>query len=115
MKTSSTFILAIATLVVVGFCYIASAKHEPKSASNSEALLDGPQVGTLAPDFTLPDVNGKPILLLSFLGHDIVLGFFCGCDRCEKAGKEIAKLQRQGKIKHFVAVVSLVPGAGAQF
>ena len=35
-----------------------------------------PEVGTLAPDFTLPDKDGNPVSLSSFRGKKVVLYFY---------------------------------------
>lgn len=78
--------------------------------SNSEE----PTVGSLAPDFVLYDARGHYFKLSSQKGHSVVLAFFCGCDRCQRAAQRISVLQRQDKFLAVVSVVALNP-EGAEY
>jgi peroxiredoxin len=44
--------------------------------SNTMQMARTPKVGEKAPDFTLPDINAKPISLHEFQGQKVVLAFF---------------------------------------
>jgi H+/Cl- antiporter ClcA len=57
-------VLAALSLVVVGFfLFITTAMSR-----DIPAAANAPKVGAQAPDFTLPDVNGKPVRLYDLLG-----------------------------------------------
>lgn len=60
--------------------------HQHAPAMEGKALNDPLNVGTKAPDFTLPDANGRPISLSDYRGKPVVLVFYPldwspGCSR----------------------------------
>ncbi len=71
--------------------------------ANSPELL----VGQSAPNFALPDLNGRTQTLSAQQGRTTALIFFCGCGRCHTAAKEIANQQRHGKLRSIVTVLAL--------
>ena len=59
------------------------------------------EVGMKAPEFTLPDKNGKLVSLSDFLGKKVVLYFYPkdntpGCTR-QAGGQSTEKARRQGR------------------
>jgi peroxiredoxin len=86
---------------------IAAAKTEPKAA-----IADA-KVGAPAPDFTLPDLDGKPITLSSFRGKLVVLEWFNpGCPFVKAShtkGSLVDTAARHGK----AGVVWLAVNSGA--
>jgi peroxiredoxin len=59
------------------------AAGTPSKASLA-ALPVGPAVGDRAPDFTLPDLQGKQVSLHQFLGHPVLLHFWAvDCTTCQ--------------------------------
>ena len=70
--------------------------------------LEAPQIGALAPDFTLKDVDGKAVRLADFRGKNpVFLNFWASwCPACRQEAPENEKLyQRLGpKGLKFVAV-----------
>jgi cytochrome c biogenesis protein CcmG/thiol:disulfide interchange protein DsbE len=70
------------------------------------------QVGDTAPDFSLPDINGKTVKLSDFAGKVVILDFFATwCPPCREEIPDFIKLQSEYKDKGFamvgVAIVSL--------
>jgi peroxiredoxin len=62
-------------------------------------------VGDKAPDFTLPTSRGNLYRLYAHPTDGLVLGVFCGCDRCRFAMSAVGRLQRTGRLLRFVGVV----------
>ena len=86
------------------------------SEQNADDPRDGgPKIGQMTPDFRLPDMEGNRHSLSDFRGKAMVLGFFCGCDRCYAAARKIAAEQKAGKLKNFIAVVALDPQGTMDF
>lgn len=100
------------------FSHIKDKHHENQGTSIAFSPGDstnGPDVGTLAPDFKLSNTRGLMYPLSSFRGHPLTLAFFCGCDRCHIAARKIATMQREGKLRSLVAVIALDPVATLAF
>ena len=63
--------------------------------------------GTQAPDFTLEDINGKPVTLSSFRGREVVLVFWASwCPDCRAEVPQLKALQAQANPEE-VAFVSV--------
>lgn len=72
--------------VIVSFCasllltigaYAQSAPAPSPTPAPTPAPYDKLKVGDMAPDFTLPDLTGKPVKLSEFRGkHNVVLAFY---------------------------------------
>lgn len=72
------------------FCFSASVRQAGDRTERSVRMLEA---GSIAPDFTLPDADGKPVSLHDFAGQKVVLYFYPkdstpGCTRqaCAFAG-----------------------------
>ena len=50
--------------------------YKTAPSMEGKAEKDGLQVGTPAPDFTLPDQNGRPVSLSDYRGKNVVLAFY---------------------------------------
>lgn len=82
-------------------------------SSAADASTNGPlvtptraKVGSVAPDFTLTGVDGKPVTLSSFRGRIVVLTFFASwCHPCEEDMPALEKAQRDNGNR--VAVVGV--------
>ncbi|MGZ4619346.1 MAG: peroxiredoxin [Frankiaceae bacterium] len=77
------------------------------------AESSGLPVGTVAPDFTLPDANGQPVSLSEFRGRPVVLVFYPldwspGCSRqLELYQQELAEFEARGAALVAVSVDSI--------
>jgi peroxiredoxin len=90
-------------------------KPDPKVASAAMSVSQafsggGPHSGMIAPDFTLPDVNGQAVSLSSMHGKTVVLNFWNRqCDACREQLQSIQKLyldKRQSNIAVITVVVN---------
>jgi peroxiredoxin len=74
-----------------------------------------PTVGSIAPDFTLSDYNGKVYRLSDYRGKKVLLNFFCGCGLCRvmarEWGKQFADLSRI----QLLAVANFSPATAVEF
>jgi peroxiredoxin len=74
--------------------------------AGTTAPPEGLLVGSPAPDFELPDLDGAPQTLAALRGKKVLLTFFnAGCGFCEQLAPELAKLPADGSEGRPVPVV----------
>jgi peroxiredoxin len=83
-----------------GLAQVAKSLEQPAAAQQGAApaaLLNKP-----APDFTLPDLSGKPVALSSFKGKWVLVDFWASwCPPCRAENPNVVKAFNQFKGKNF--------------
>jgi len=74
------------------------------------------EVGEKAPDFTLPDMDGKQVSLSEFSGKVVILDFFASwCPPCRQEVPDFIELEKEYSGKGFAMVgISLVNAGEAR-
>lgn len=84
--------IVVVTLVVAVMIFAGVRAHGPKPETISAAEAKGRQ----APDFTLQDLQGKPVKLSDFRGKAVLLNFWATfCGPCKVEMPWLVELQKQ--------------------
>lgn len=112
-RKTSTFVqlafIAAAAIAVYGF--VRAAQNDQRRASCTALCAMSPAYAgrnRLAPDFELPDLDGKPVKLSSFRGKTVILNFWTRtCRPCLDEMPAIADLARMLKSRDDVVVLTV--------
>ena len=67
--------------------------------------LEHVQIGQVAPDFTLPDTEGKSVSLQDFRGKYVLLDFWASwCPPCRRENPNVVKAFQENKDKNFTVL-----------
>jgi len=102
MKRSILVIVSCTVILFAGVTHWAA-----RDRVLSSPLKVGPDVGEVAPDFALNDLNRNRCVLSQQKEPSIPLMFFCGCPRCHAAARRIGALQRAQRLGPIMAVIAL--------
>ncbi len=86
--------------LVLGGCSKSKGEKAKSTQTSSSAQPSTPEQGnyTPAPDFTLPDLDGKPVKLSDFKGKVVILDFWATwCRPCVMEIPSFVKLQKKYK------------------
>ncbi len=109
-----SFVFFILLLIIISFVIkndtllANSSRKEPaqsQTKTGGDKLPDeiAPQTGFLAPDFTFPDMDGKPVSLSDFKGKVVFLNIWATwCGPCRIEMPDMEKLYQKFKKKDFV-------------
>ncbi len=96
-------------LIMNGFSNEVKKSDYYRHVSSLYFTLEATSSSKPAPDFTLPDVNGKHVSLSDFRGQTVLLDFWASwCGPCRKLSPDLVKLHKQFKDRDFTIVSASV-------
>lgn len=111
MKKFTQWIALIAILVLIGiavFSSINSSKKTSKSTSEVTEIKEYPEIGFLAPSFTLKGLDGQIHNLKQYRGKPVILNFWASwCGPCIEEAPNFAKLHSKYSKEVQILTVNL--------
>jgi len=112
MRKKINFVLLggiIVLVVALSISYLLSTEEAENASPESQAAAElpvKPEVGFLAPDFELTDLDGKVIRLSELRGQPVFINFWATwCPPCRQEMPDIQKAyEKYGKTVRFLAV-----------
>jgi peroxiredoxin len=108
----------IAAAALSVFAFVNAAKNDQRRAAcNALCKLQPAYAGwnRTAPDFTLPDMDGRPVQLSSYRGKTVFLNFWTKtCAPCLQEMPSIAELARITKGRSDIAVLTICTDEGPE-
>lgn len=105
------YALAVAMVIATGFWKIEKSREEPlrpmdkrtARADNKKASEKPPMEGLMAPDFTLPTLDGKEMKLSDYAGKIVFLNIWATwCPPCKEEMPSMQKLYEMMRGRDFV-------------
>ena len=99
-------ILSILIVITLGYVYLAKDSKEvsntenniSKEDTNSNKEAGVVEMGKIAPDFTLTDINGNDVTLSKLKGKKVMLNFWATwCPYCVKEMPDLNKIYNENK------------------
>jgi peroxiredoxin len=108
------FFILVAAVAVYSFVHAAQNDQRTTSCEAMCALRPAyAGQNRLAPDFELPDMNGKPVRLSSFRGKTVFLNFWTKtCQPCLEEMPALAELGRIARTRDDFVVLTVSTDAG---
>jgi len=112
LKTSTIVQLVFILLAAIAvFGFVTAAKNDQQRASCTALCALGPQYAgrdRRAPDFELPDLDGKPVRLSSYRGKVVFLNFWTEtCGPCKEEMPSLATLANVAKGRKDLVVLTV--------
>ena len=105
-------VLVVVIVVVIGMVFFAGRRRR---ARVSGAALQGDGIGTVAPDFILPTVDGKQVKLSSLRGKAVLLNFWATwCAPCKVEIPWFMELEKEYGPQGLVVVGVAMDDGGAK-
>jgi peroxiredoxin len=101
--------IALSAIAVFGFVH--AAQNDQRRSTCTALCALGPAYAgrdRRAPDFELPDLDGKPVSLSSFRGKTVILNFWTKtCQPCLQEMPSLAELARIAKTEKDIVVLTV--------
>ncbi|MDQ1435437.1 MAG: cytochrome c biosis protein CcmG, thiol:disulfide interchange protein DsbE [Actinomycetota bacterium] len=111
-------LIVLSLAIPAGLLALILRNHDSSSPDPTIVAPTRARIGSVAPDFVLPDLDGKPLRLSSLRGRAVVLTFFASwCHPCEEDMPILERAQRDTGSRIAVVGVNYqdIPGDTRDF